>query len=366
MREPPPLSVMVRRSPTPALPFRALCAAALLGASLAVAAPAYAQASAADRAAAEALFDQAVKLLESGDAAQACPKLEESQRLDPGVGTLLYLGDCYSRVGRSASAWATFREAEYAARSAGQSDRERIAKDLASRLEPTLAKVTVTVAQPVPEGLVVRRGSEELRSALLGTPVPVDAGEITVTAEAPGYEPYTATRKVADGDAVTLEVPALAKAATPAPTRAPDAASAAEPATQAVGSSATEPAEADRSTGSGQRTLGWILTGVGGAGLVTGGVFAALASSDDSAANDACRLDDPMLCDFEGVELADRARSKANAATIIGGVGLAAATAGLVLVFTAPSGSSASTGSSLRLSAALGPDRAGLGVGGAW
>jgi serine/threonine-protein kinase len=48
--------------------------------------------SAADKAAAEALFDHGVRLMKQNNFAEACPKLEESDRIDPAVGTLLYLG----------------------------------------------------------------------------------------------------------------------------------------------------------------------------------------------------------------------------------------------------------------------------------
>src|SRR5262245_36723730 len=63
------------------------------------------------RPAAQALFDQGRALVTLGRFAEACPKLAESLRLDPGIGTMLWLADCYENVGRSASAWATFREA---------------------------------------------------------------------------------------------------------------------------------------------------------------------------------------------------------------------------------------------------------------
>src|SRR4051794_20217691 len=67
--------------------------------------------STSDKVAAESLFDQGRDAMRKSDFARACGLLERSQKLDPAVGTLLYLGECYERSGRTASAWATFREA---------------------------------------------------------------------------------------------------------------------------------------------------------------------------------------------------------------------------------------------------------------
>src|SRR3954467_7016553 len=86
--------------------------AALLGLCLAmpVAFPraAHADATLADKAAAQSLFDQGRSLMTKGQYAQACPKLAESQRLDPGLGTQFNLADCYEHLGQTASAWAGF------------------------------------------------------------------------------------------------------------------------------------------------------------------------------------------------------------------------------------------------------------------
>jgi serine/threonine-protein kinase len=105
-----------------------------------------AQTSGADRAAAaEALFDEGRKLMQDGSYAQACVKFAESQRLDAGVGTWIYLADCYEKAGRLASSWVTFREAAAAARAAGQAEREKLARDRASQLEPKLTKLVLGV-----------------------------------------------------------------------------------------------------------------------------------------------------------------------------------------------------------------------------
>src|SRR2546430_16366957 len=97
-----------------ALPF-ALCA-------LTATSPA----RAGDPAAAQALFTEAKQLMAQGKYAEACPKFDESQRLDPGMGTLFHVGDCDEHLGKTASAWAAFLEVAAQAKAAGQPARERV------------------------------------------------------------------------------------------------------------------------------------------------------------------------------------------------------------------------------------------------
>src|SRR5690606_21383628 len=89
-------------------------------------APAWAQRTPAEKAAAETLFDRGIEQLRTEDLSAACTSFEQSQRIDPAVGTLLSLAECYERTGRTASAWATFREAASLARELRQTDRAEL------------------------------------------------------------------------------------------------------------------------------------------------------------------------------------------------------------------------------------------------
>src|SRR5262245_34891354 len=58
-----------------------------------------------DAAGAEWLFREGRALMKEGNLTAACPKLAESLRFDPAVGTLMNLAECEEREGKTASAW---------------------------------------------------------------------------------------------------------------------------------------------------------------------------------------------------------------------------------------------------------------------
>src|SRR5262245_30710139 len=113
---------------------------------------ALAQPSADTRAAAAALFEDGRRLMGEGKFAEACPKLEESQRMDPGMGTLYNLATCWEQTNRTASAWVGYRDVAAAALAAGQSDREKVARGKAAALEPRLMRLKITVHPDVAHG----------------------------------------------------------------------------------------------------------------------------------------------------------------------------------------------------------------------
>src|SRR5262249_17702632 len=142
------------------------------------------------------------------------PKLAESQRLAPGTGALLALALCHEKEGKTASAWAEFREVAPVARRDGRADRSQMAEEHAAALEPKLARLTVT-GDPETAGvvgLVVRRDGAEMNRAAWGTPAPVDAGEWRLEASAPGRLPWRTVVTIRDGEDKSVAVPALARA----------------------------------------------------------------------------------------------------------------------------------------------------------
>lgn len=162
-----------------------------------------------DRAVATALFDEAKRMLSAGRYADACPKLEKAQQLWPGIGTLFNLASCYEKVGRQATAWATYREALGKALAAGQGERVRVIRERIRDLEPRLAKLVLEVQSPVP-GLVVSRDGVGADAPLWGVAIPVDQGQHRVQARAPGYADWEKVVEVGGrGGTVFVQVPPL-------------------------------------------------------------------------------------------------------------------------------------------------------------
>lgn len=169
----------------------------------------------ADTAAAQALFADAKKLMGAGKYAEACPKLEESQRLAPGIGTQFNLASCYESLGKTASAWSLYLEVAGASKAANQLDREKVARQAAAALEPKLSRLTITVSKSAPPDIEVKRDGAAVGKAQWGTAIPVDPGEHKIAATAPGTKPWESTITVEKQGTKTVEVPALEAGAGP-------------------------------------------------------------------------------------------------------------------------------------------------------
>lgn len=171
----------------------------------------------AERAAAQALFDEAVELRKQNQIPAACAKFEESLRLDPAVGTRFNLADCYERLGRVASAWTYFLEVAAATSMAGQEERAEVARDRAKRLEPRLSRMVINPRAKLP-GLKITRNGADVGAAQWGTKVPVDPGAYVIAAVAPGKRRWEQRVEVkGPASVVEVTVPPLVDAPAKAP-----------------------------------------------------------------------------------------------------------------------------------------------------
>ena len=165
-----------------------------------------------DPVAAEALFAEGQALMAQADYEQACPKLEESYRLDPATGALYALALCHERAGKFASAWVEFMDVASRAHAERYPEREQLAREHAEALKGRLSFLTVRVdADARVRGLVVTRNGVELGPAAWGTAIPIDPGRHEVVASAPGHAPWTLSLSVGvDPKNETVTIPRLA------------------------------------------------------------------------------------------------------------------------------------------------------------
>jgi hypothetical protein len=267
--------------------------------------------------------------------AEACPKLEESQRLDPAGGTLLHLAICREHEGKIATAWAHYQEALASAKRDGRRDRAKIAQERIDALGPRLPRIRVRVAPANKKlsGFSLTRDDVPVGEAQWDDAIPVDPGTRVLRAQAEGYKPWSASVDVPSKPGeVTVDVPALE----PDPTRKAEPVVA--PATKETpGAPPRRIEEAQR--GEGQRTLGLVAGGVGVAGLAVGTIFGLISMSKKSEADKECQPPDRKLCTQKGVDAGNAAITAGNVSTIGFIAGGVLVGAGAVLYFTAPSGS---------------------------
>jgi serine/threonine-protein kinase len=289
------------------------------------------------RAAAVALFDEARALMAAGKHAEACPKLAESQRLDPGIGTLFNLSDCYERIGKTASAWIGFRDVAAEAVATGQPKREKVARERAAAIEPKLARLRIVVAQEAAvSGLEVTRDGVSVAQALWGTAVPLDPGAHAVVATAPGKKRWETTVMLDKPGVVSVEIPPLPADATSAPPQAGPQAAPRSPVAPPM-TKEQPPAPAESPAGTWRAPLGIAVMGVGVAGLGVGAAFGFLAKSQFNASNADGHCDAEGFCDSTGLDLRDDAVTKGNIGTAVFVAGAVLTVGGAVLWLTAPS-----------------------------
>ncbi len=296
---------------------------------------AHAEPTALDRAAAESLFEDGMKLVAAQDYAAACPKLAESQRIDPAMAKKFRLAECYEAIGRTASAWANFVDVADDAAFAGKPDREKVARARAAKLEAVLSRATIVVTTPDLAGLEVHRGDLVVGKAQWGSATPVDPATYAITASAPGKITWTGSMTVSEnGGSATLTVPALEDV--PKEPEKPKPEVVPTPEMNEIAKQVHTDAEnLKRDRARGVRDTGITLTVVGGVAVILGVVLGVIAKgSYDSAASAHCQ---GSICDQKGLTDTDVARTTATGATTIFFIGVGATAVGALVWILAPS-----------------------------
>ncbi|HEX3775330.1 MAG TPA: hypothetical protein VHV51_12750 [Polyangiaceae bacterium] len=309
-----------------------------------------AQGTASDKASAEALFDDGASLMKAGNYSEACSKFEASQALEATLGTELRLADCYEQLGRTASAWALFKESEGLAHRQNESDREEVARVRVAALARKLSYLVIDTTGDPPPGLVIERNGQRVPLASLGLPIPVDPGMQAVSARAPSRELWSTNIDVPNAPGtVNLSVPELAVIA---PRREIFA-----PRRREVSSS-----------GSTQRALGIGASAVGFAGILAGAGlgFYAKHENDLSRGDQYCPTDGHNGCTEAGLNLRQRSQAFANASTVTLLASGAVLAGGVILWSTAPRHDEQTARREIHVGASGGPDSFQTLLGGTW
>ena len=286
---------------------------------------------------ADALFREGTTLLKEGSVADACARFAASKELAPAVGVTLYLADCLQRIGKTASAWTAFRDAEALARQRNDK-RADLAHHRAEALSPSLNRITIEVAPSLAASAQISCDGKVVPREQWGTAVPVDPGSHVVMARAGQRSRVFEALVDANAPAATIRIDQLfgEKSEEPGP---PAPATPTE--SEAIDSSASTPAESEASAASERDTRRlWIslgLAGVGVAGLGVGLGFGIAARSDRDQSNDGpCNAADQ--CNAKGLELRHDAIHEALVSTLAFGIGVAAVGASAVFAFVIPHG----------------------------
>jgi len=249
------------------------------------------------------------------------------------------IASCLEALGRMAEALANYDAAVFIGEGdQAAADAVRASRERAAQLDRIVARLTLVFATPPPAGAEVRVDDARIDPARLHDPIALDAGHHSVTATAPGMDPFRTGVTLPEGGqvSITVELRPLASGEVqelPAAT---------------AGESLEAPAPAKANQPSSKPTLGYVAFGIAGALAVGSVVSLVLWESNIVTLHHACGNPQPpdnkLHC--PATASPSEVNSAHDAATVQGplgvGLGLGAAVAagvGVWLVLTRPSDS---------------------------
>lgn len=291
-------------------------------ATLSISPRALAQPTAQDKTLALQLFKDGTALMNKGNYAEACPKLEAATKYDPAMdGALQNFAICLEGLGKYASALTFFTELLSRAKKAGRADREKLSKEHISAIEPKVSHVTINVpATSQMDGLSIQWDGQPLASASWGIAVPIDPGTHHVAASAPSHKAWETDVTIgATADNKTIDVPKLEAAGATATTTPPP-----------VETTTAKTPDTTPTTPKESKTAAWVTIGAGGV-LVLGAVGSFfLAKSAQNDRRDFCAAQLTPTCPDDDSK--SRIHRWETISYVSGALGLVAVGVGVVLL----------------------------------
>jgi hypothetical protein len=330
------------------------------------------------KAEARAHYDRGVTLAKGQAYAEAVVEFNRAYQLSPNYAVLFNLGQAYVGMGQPVYAVDTLtRYLSEGGKAVPSSRRKQVEADIAQQ-ERRIAAVTIQASQA---GAVIRIDGIEVGRSPMQAPIRVNAGAHVFAAALAGYKPWEQSLELAGREQRTVAIvfePLPAPASAPpvaivpqmqgpsAPATAPPASIAGAPGPAPLTS--TEPPATDLNAGAAPapttrsgRIAAYVVGGLGLASLATGTVFGirAITKMDDS--DKECPQEQ---CSQRGVDLSKEARTSALIADITLGAGLAAVGVATYLFLRSPKASTTTSG--IQVAPEVGPNRAGVALGGVW
>lgn len=297
--------------------MRKLLSMAVLAAACALSPVAYGDDDAA------ALFGEANERFDARDYAAALPLFQRALRASGSPNARLYVARCLLELGQVSEAYDQMKQTVAEATKRAESEtkyvptRDSAASELAI-LEQRVGKIVIAIADP-PEDLEVRIDDGVIAREKIGKAIAVEPGTLTVVVTAAGKAPKTLKVAVAAGQLETVAISLKDASAAPA-----------DP-----GSAPPDPVdEPDTSSGGGVRIGGFVVAGLGVAGVAVFVGLAVKAKSDFDELDAECSGQPCPPTHADRVAAGRRLQTAANASLVAGGVLVAAGTA--MVIFGGP------------------------------
>jgi hypothetical protein len=297
-------------------------AAAALAAALLAPRPALAQTER-DLAKARQWFKEAEAAEKQNDCEGALAKFEQVLTIKETPQIHLRIGRCQETLGRLADGLASYQRALDRATAASLADVASVAREQVGRLAARVPTLAITPAEPY-EAFAATLDGKPVAAADYEKKQRLNPGSHTIAAHAQGYRPLEQSLSLTEGESRRLVI-------TLVPT--------------APSGNVGQRGDSDVEPGEPSSAPAFVLIGGGAAAIGVGVALFVVSLGKDSDLDDACGGSERLLCPESRREELESLSSSVDTfrlvAGILGGVGVVAAGAGVVLLLSAPPSASA-------------------------